>query len=69
MAKRPYIIDPDVAHERAQKGGRARTEPSYHIRKLADVAGELTDEQARRIVGVLNLWAERDTAAGGDHAA
>jgi hypothetical protein len=56
---RPYTIDPQVAHERARKGGRARTTPDYHITRLEDVASDLTDEQARKLVGVLNFWAER----------
>jgi hypothetical protein len=60
------ITDPDFRHRRAQYAAKARTDPDHHIAKLADVAGDLTDEQARRLVTVLNLWASRtvDLPAG-----
>jgi hypothetical protein len=59
------IRDPDFRHRRAQYAARKRTEPDHHIAKLADVAGDLTDEQARRLVAVLNLWAGRTSTVDG----
>jgi hypothetical protein len=59
------IKDPDFRHRRAKLAAKARTNPDHHIAKLADVAGDLTDEQARKLVGVLNFWAARDDADGG----
>ena len=53
------LADPEFRHRRATKAAKARTSADHHITRLADAAGDLTDEQARRIVAVLNLWAGR----------
>lgn len=53
MAKRPYRIDPAVAHERAVKGGKSRTTVDYHARKLVEGWPELTVEQRDRIRSLL----------------
>lgn len=63
MATRPYCIDPDVAHERASKAGRARTTVDYHVRKLVEAAPALTPEQRDRLAALLR------TESAGDHAA
>jgi hypothetical protein len=52
-------LTPQQRIERASKAGKASHTPDAYIGQLADVAGELTDEQARKLVGVLNLWAGR----------
>jgi hypothetical protein len=52
-------LTPQQRIERASKAGKAAHAAGALIRQLADVAGELTDEQARKLVGVLNLWAGR----------
>lgn len=67
MTKRKYrtTLTPAQLSARASNAGRARTTPDHHIAKLADAAGDLTDEQARRLVVVLNLWASRDDEDGG----
>jgi hypothetical protein len=52
-------LSPQQRIERARKAGKASHTPDTHIRQLADVAGDLTDEQARKLVAVLNLWAGR----------
>jgi hypothetical protein len=61
-------LTPQQRIERASKAGKASHTPDAYIRQLADVAGDLTDEQARRIIAVLNLWAGRTSAADGDAA-
>jgi hypothetical protein len=55
MAKRPYTIDPDVAHERALNAGRSRTTVDYYIRKLVDRAPELTTEQRDQLAVILRI--------------
>jgi hypothetical protein len=49
--KRPYRIDPVVAHERARRGAAARNAPDTYIRQLA--AATLTTEQKRRLAELL----------------
>jgi hypothetical protein len=55
MSPRPYRIDPRAAHERAKKAADARNSPDHHIARLADLADDLTDDQARRLVAILDL--------------
>jgi hypothetical protein len=50
-------LTPQQRIERASKAGKASHTPDAYIRQLADVAGDLTDEQARKLVAVLNVWA------------
>jgi hypothetical protein len=45
-------VDPVVARERSVKGGRARTTPDYHIRKLAEAAATLTAEQRQQLAAL-----------------
>jgi hypothetical protein len=52
-------LTPQQRIERARKAGKEAHTPDVYIRQLADVAGDLTDEQARKLVAVLNLWADR----------
>lgn len=49
--KRPYRIDPQVAHERAMKGAAVRNSPDGYIKALARAT--LTDEQKRRLASLL----------------
>jgi hypothetical protein len=51
--KRPYHIPADVAHHRGVKAGKSRTTPDYYLRKLAEAAGTLTDEQVARLAALL----------------
>jgi hypothetical protein len=67
MATRPYTIDPDVAHERAEKAGRARTTVDYYIRKLVDHAPELTVEQRDRLAIILHTSRTVELLAGELH--
>jgi hypothetical protein len=53
MAKRPYRIDPQVAHERAIVGAKSRTTVDYHIRKLVEAAPPLTAEQRDKLALLL----------------
>ena len=45
MGTRPYRIDPEVAHVRAQKAGRARTTTEYHVRKIREIVDRTRTEQ------------------------
>ena len=49
--KRPYRIDPVVAHERARIAARVRNSPDGYITSLA--AAELTTAQKRRLAALL----------------
>lgn len=49
--KRPYRIDPQVAHERASRAARVRNSPDTYIGQLE--RSELTDEQKRRLAALL----------------
>jgi hypothetical protein len=51
--KRPYRIDPAVAHERGLKAGRSRTTTDYYVRKLTEAAETLTDEQVGQLAALL----------------
>jgi hypothetical protein len=51
--KRPYRIDPDVAHARAVSGAKARTGVDYHIRKLVESANTISAEQAETLRALL----------------
>ena len=49
--KRPYRIDPQVAHERAMKAAAVRNSPDGYIMALARAT--LTAEQKRRLAALL----------------
>ena len=59
--KRPYNIDPEVARERARRGGYARNTPDSHIRSLAAVT--LTVAQKRRLAALLMPFLDDDDSA------
>jgi hypothetical protein len=47
------LSDQAVRTERASRGGKSRTTPDYHIRKLAESANTLTAEQAEQLRALL----------------
>ena len=51
--KRAYRIDPQVAHERARIGARARNSPDGYIKSLEARAATLTAAQKRRLAVLL----------------
>lgn len=51
--KRPYRIDPVVAHERARHANRFRNSPDSWIKSLEKWDRELTVEQKRRLARLL----------------
>ena len=53
MGTRPYTIDPQVAHERARKAGRASHSLDSYIKRIVDRAPELTAEQRDRLASLL----------------
>lgn len=66
-SKRPYRIDPVVAHERARLGANARNSPDGYIRALARAT--LTTAQKRRLASMLMPFLDEeptgeDSAAG-----
>ena len=61
--KRPYRIDPQVAHERAVKAAAARNAPDTYIGQLERAA--LTAEQKRRLAALLMPFLDGDGAAAG----
>lgn len=62
--KRPYRIDPDVAHRRAQQGAAVRNSPDGYITTLA--RAELTDAQKRRLAALLMPFLADQPAAAGN---
>ena len=62
--RKPYNVDPKVAHERAILAARARNSPDSYIKSLA--AAELTREQKRRLAVLLMpfLLGDEDEAEG-----
>lgn len=61
--RRPYRIDPKVAHERAVKAANARTSLDHYIERVVDRAPELTPEQRDKLALLLR------PAGGGPDAA
>jgi hypothetical protein len=60
--KRPYRIDPVVAHERARLAARVRNSPDTYIGQLE--RSELTAEQKRRLAVLLMPFLDDAAAAG-----
>jgi hypothetical protein len=56
--KRPYNIDPQVAHERAIIAARVRNSPDGYITSLERAT--LTAEQKRRLAALLMPFLDRD---------
>jgi hypothetical protein len=61
MGTRPYTIDPQVAHDRASKAGRASHSLDSYVKRIVDRAPELTPEQRDRLAVLLR-------SPGGDAA-
>jgi hypothetical protein len=47
------LKDPAVRHERAKRGGEARTTLDYHVKQVVDRAPELSAEQKDRLSRLL----------------
>jgi hypothetical protein len=65
---RPRDISPRVAHDRALNAALARTTPAYHLRKLAEAAPALTEEQMRQFAALVLVFAAGQAAPGGEAA-
>jgi hypothetical protein len=65
--KRPYRIDPTVAHERASRAARVRNSPDGYIRSLA--AATLTTAQKRRLATLLMPFLDEQPAGDDSEAA
>ena len=59
-AKRPYNIDPVVAHQRARTGALVRNSPDGYITSLSRVT--LTTEQKRRLAALLMPFLDEQPA-------
>jgi hypothetical protein len=64
--KRPYRIDPEVAHERARIGANARNSPDGYIKALARAT--LTAAQKRRLAALLMPFLDEEEPAAGTGA-